>query len=93
MALKTKTATEYGTDLLVQDIAGLLDQCADELGVAGCDRCPIRAKCKRLWGEIENCQHNLKIREYRIFCQRFYILKRERNEILARNGGKAAYPA
>jgi len=83
MALKTKTAADYGTDLLVLDIADQLDKCCDEVR-GGCDRCPVRVKCKRLWGEIENCQHLFKIREYRIFCQNLYNLKRERNEILSR---------
>ncbi len=88
MALKTKKAAteQSGVDLLMLDIGGVLDQCADELGIAGCDRCPVRIQCKRLWGEIENSfDHHLKIREYRIYCQNFFNLKRERDAILNKN--------
>lgn len=89
MALETNTATEYGADLLVQDIAHQLDRCCDEVS-GGCDRCPVRAKCRRLWTELENSfGRHLKIREYRIHSQKFYHLKRERNEILNKNSETA----
>jgi len=88
MALKTKTAAEYGVDLLVQDIADQLDRCCDEVP-GGCDRCPVRVQCRKLWREVEDSfDRHLRIREYRIYCQNFFKLKRERNETLSR---EAAY--
>ena len=59
------------------------DKCFDELGVTGCDRCPVRTKCYRLWRTIENFgTYSLNLTEYRRFSQKFYILRQERNQIL-----------
>jgi hypothetical protein len=55
-------------------------KCFDELGVTGCDGCPVRTKCYRLWQTIENFgTYSLNLTKYRRFSQKFYMLKQERN--------------
>jgi hypothetical protein len=89
-------------DSLVQELGRKQDQCCDEMegfircppGSKGCDLCPVKGKCQRLWSEIENVfPHTLKLKGFRQYSQKFHQIKEERNCILARRGIKLAQPA
>ncbi len=59
------------------------DRCCDELDMGGCDRCPVRGKCRRLWRlEVDDVVGGLNLTEYRRLDQKFYMLKLERDRIL-----------
>ena len=74
-------------DHLVLEIGEWLDGCADELGVDGCAKCPVRGQCKTVWREIENhTLNNLTLREYRRYSMKLYMLKQERDSVLKRQG-------
>ena len=70
-------------DPLVGALRESLFKCCDELGVPGCDRCPVRGKCRRLWQlKVDDAIGALNLTEYRRLDQEFYILKLERDRIL-----------
>ena len=73
-------------DPLVIALSGILVKCCDELGVPGCDNCPVRAKCRRLWKQEVNAAGGLNLTDYRRLNQKFAQLKQERDCIMARRG-------
>lgn len=74
-------------DPLVISLGEALCKCCDELGVPGCDNCPVRGKCRRLWRlEVDDAAGGLNLTEYRRLNQKFALLKQERDCILARRG-------
>jgi len=73
--------------LLVEALGKARDKCYEELDMVGytkgCDRCPVREKCCRLWRlEVEEAVGELNLTEYRRLDQKFYSLKLERDRIL-----------
>jgi hypothetical protein len=92
-------------DPLFQALASERDRCSDELGPpppcskitnlsSRCDRCPVKAKCERLWNVVRNANYGyrLNLKQYRQFSQKFYMLKLERDGLLAKSGLPAHKP-
>jgi len=70
-------------DPLVLELTKAWVKCCDELGVLGCEICPVRRKCQRLAVEIADIvNHNLSLTEYRRLNQKFFLLKQERDQLL-----------
>jgi len=77
------TTSKIGDPLIIS-LGDRLDECADELGVIGCTKCPVQRECKQLWEEIENWVARLTLREFRQYSQKFYMLKEKRDQVLAK---------
>lgn len=76
-------------DLLVLELAKAWIKCCDELGVLGCEICPVSKKCQRLAAEIADAtDHTFSLTEYRQYSQKFSLLKQERDRLL--HSGKPA---
>lgn len=70
-------------DLLVLELAKAWIKCCDELGVLGCEICPVSKKCQRLAVEVaDTAAHAFSLTEYRQFSQKFNRLKQERDQLL-----------
>jgi hypothetical protein len=97
---------EEVSDPLVAELGKERDRCCDELPIppgsdmfnlpSGCQRCPVKRECCRLWQVVENSfDHNLSLTEYRRFRQKFYMLKQKRDAALiylAKRGGASLSP-
>lgn len=81
MAIKRIGYTFGIQDPLVLELGEQCDDCCNELGIAGCARCPVAAKCKWLWREIEEIyDRKLTQAEFRQYSQKLSMLKEERQQ-------------
>ena len=67
------------------DLAGLLDECSDELspGGDGCSRCSCTRACFKLWSNVKPARDNhLSVKEYYKYAEQFEKLKGRRQLIM-----------
>ncbi len=76
---KTNYSRIYLKDELFQDLSKMLDRCADEYGIKGCQRCNMIIDCQLFWIRVTNALATgitLKAKTYAQFSREFIRIKR-----------------